>query len=115
MAGRRIVTAQRALQSSSDPFLGSTSFGGRSYYVRQFRDMKESIKMDKLDFESFNLYCQICSSLLAMSHFQSPTAPAIRGFLKGQKQLDDELVIWTNDYAKQVAVDYAAFKAAVNK
>ena len=113
MAGRRIVTAQRTLQSSSDPFLASTRFAGRSYYVRQFRDMKESIKMDKLDYESFSLYCQICSSLLAMAHYQSPTAPMVRGYLKGQKKLDDGLVEWTNNYAKQVAKDYEAFKAAV--
>ena len=110
MAGRRIVTAQRTLQSSSDPFLGSTRFGGRSYYIRQFRDMKESIKMDKLDYESFNLYCQICSSRLAMAHFQSPTAPMIRGYLKGQKILDYSFVEWTNAYAKQVAKDYDAFR-----
>lgn len=110
MAGRRIVTAQRTLQTSSDPFLGSTTFGGRSYYIRQFRDMKESIKVDKLDYESFNLYCQICSSLLAMAHFQSPTGPMVRGYLKGQKALDDGLVEWTNAYAEQVAKDYDEFR-----
>ncbi|MCI1974571.1 MAG: DUF2252 domain-containing protein [Limosilactobacillus sp.] len=113
MAGRRIVTAQRTLQSSSDPFLGSTAFGGRSYYIRQFRDMKESIKMEKLDYESFNLYCQICSSLLAMAHFQSPTAPMIRGYLKGQKKLDEGFVEWTNSYAQQVANDYEAFRTSL--
>lgn len=113
MAGRRIVTAQRTLQSSSDPFLGSTAFGGRSYYVRQFRDMKESIKMEKLDYESFNLYCQICSSLLATAHFQSPTAPMVRGYLKGQRELDEGFVDWTNAYANQVAKDYDAFKKSL--
>lgn len=110
LAGRRIVTAQRTLQVSSDPFLGSTSFGGRSYYVRQFRDMKESIKVNKLDYESFNLYCQICSTLLAIAHFQSPTAPMVCGYLKGQKALDDGLVEWTNAYAKQVAIDFDDFR-----
>ncbi len=113
-AGRRIVTAQKVLQSSSDPFLGSTAFGGRSYYIRQFRDMKESINVAKLDRESFNLYCQICAFLLAIAHYQSPTAPMIRGYLKGQKALDQGLVTWTNEYAKQVAVDFQAFQQAVS-
>lgn len=113
-AGRRIVTAQRTLQSSSDPFLGSTNFAGRSYYIRQFRDMKESIKVEKLDYESFNLYCQICSSLLAIAHYQSPTAPMVRGYLKGQHDLDDLLVDWTNKYAEQVDKDYSAFKKSLN-
>ena len=112
-AGRRIVTAQKVLQSSSDPFLGSTAFGGRSYYIRQFRDMKESINVAKLDRESFNLYCQICAFLLAIAHYQSPTAPMIRGYLKGQKALDQGLVNWTNNYAKQVAIDFQAFQQAV--
>ena len=31
VAGQRIVTAQRVLQSSSDRFLGSTTFGGRTF------------------------------------------------------------------------------------
>ena len=108
-AGRRIVTAQRTLQSSSDPFLGATNFGGRSYYIRQFRDMKESIKVTKLDLESFQLYCETCALLLAMAHYQSPTAPIIRGYLKHQKALDTGLADWAIQYANQVHQDYQCF------
>jgi uncharacterized protein (DUF2252 family) len=115
MAGQRIVTAQRVLQSSSDPFLASTTFAGRSYYVRQFRDMKESINVSKLDFESFQLYCQTCAYLLAMAHFQSPTAPMIRGYLKHQKNLDKGLADWALNYVDQVTKDYDQFKDALEK
>ncbi|MBB1078756.1 DUF2252 domain-containing protein [Limosilactobacillus sp. STM2_1] len=113
IAGQRIVTAQRVLQSSSDPFLGSTTFGGRSYYIRQFRDMKESINVSKLDFESFQFYCQTCAYLLAMAHFQSPTAPMIRGYLKHQKKLDSLLANWALKYVDQVTKDYELFKQAI--
>lgn len=113
LAGQRIVTAQRVLQSSSDPFLGSTTFGGRSYYIRQFRDMKESINVSKLDFESFQFYCQTCAYLLAMAHFQSPTAPMIRGYLKHQKKLDCLLTDWALKYVDQVTKDYELFKQAL--
>ncbi len=113
IAGQRIVTAQRVLQSSSDPFLGSTAFGGRSYYIRQFRDMKESINVNKLDFESFQFYCQTCAYLLAMAHFQSPTAPMIRGYLKHQKKLDILLADWALKYVDQVTKDYELFKKAI--
>lgn len=113
-AGNRIVTAQKVLQSSSDPFLGSTSFGNRSYYVRQFRDMKESIDVNKLDWDGFVLYTEICSFLLAKAHFQSPTAPAIRGYLKGQKKIDAALADWSVHYAKQVQEDYGAFLNALD-
>lgn len=115
MAGQRIVTAQRVLQSSSDPFLGSTTFAGRSYYIRQFRDMKESINVTKLDFESFQLYCQTCAFLLAMAHFQSPTAPMIRGYLKHQKKLDTGLANWSLNYVDQVTSDFEEFKNALAK
>ncbi len=115
IAGQRIVTAQRVLQSSSDRFLGSTTFGGRSYYIRQFRDMKESINVNKLDFESFQFYCQTCAYLLAMAHFQSPTAPMIRGYLKHQKILDTLLPNWALKYVDQVTADYGQFKLAIAK
>lgn len=112
-AGQRIVTAQRVLQSSSDPFLASTRFGGRSYYVRQFRDMKGSINIAKLDFASFQLYCQICALTLAVAHSQSPTSPMIRGYLKQQKCLDQGLADWALCYVDQVTKDYQAFLAVV--
>lgn len=112
-AGRRIMTAQRTLQSSSDPFLAATHFAGRSYYIRQFRDMKESIKVNKLDLESFTLYCETCALLLAMAHYQSPTAPIIRGYLKHQKDLDKGFANWTVEYANQVHKDYHAFMEAL--
>lgn len=114
-AGRRIVTAQRTLQSSSDPFLGPTRFAKRSYYFRQFRDMKESVNVAKLDWESFSLYCETCALLLAMAHYQSPTSPMIRGYLKHQKQLDDLFADWTTRYAEQVHRDYDAFLNYLNE
>lgn len=113
-AGNRIVTAQKVLQSASDPFLGSTHFGHRSYYVRQFRDIKESIDVGKLDWEGFALYSEICSFLLAKAHFQSPTAPMIRGYLKGQKKVDLAIADWAAHYAQQVKKDYAAFLAGLD-
>ncbi|KRN59008.1 DUF2252 domain-containing protein [Limosilactobacillus secaliphilus] len=112
-SGRRIVTAQRTLQSSSDPFLAATSFAGRSYYVRQFRDMKESIDVLKLDFESYTLYCETCALLLATAHYRTPIAPMIRGYLKQQKALDKGLAQWALAYTKQVEKDYDCFVHAI--
>lgn len=108
-AGRRIVTAQRTLQSASDPFLSATQFANRSYYVRQFRDMKESIDVTKLDQESFLTYGETCAFLLAIAHFQSPTAPLIAGYLHHQKALDAGMADWAVQYAGQVLRDYHRF------
>lgn len=68
--------------------------------------MKESVNVAKLDWESFCLYCETCALLLAMAHYQSPTSPMIRGYLKHQKKLDDLLADWTMQYAEQVHRDY---------
>lgn len=112
-SGRRIVTAQRTLQSSSDPFLAPTNFAGRSYYVRQFRDMKESINVQKLDLESYTLYCETCALLLATAHYRTPVAPMIRGYLKHQKVLDKGLAQWSLEYSHQVEKDFARFSQAI--
>lgn len=112
-AGRRIVTAQRTLQSSSDPFLAPTNFAGRSYYVRQFRDMKESINVQKLDLESYTLYCETCALLLATAHYRTPIAPMIRGYLKHQKSLDKGLAQWSLEYSHQVEKDFERFRQAI--
>ena len=77
--------------------------------------MKESINVSKLDLDSFQLYCQVCTRLLAMAHSQSPTSPMIRGYLKHQKVLDEGLANWSLQYVKQVSMDYQAFKQAVQK
>jgi uncharacterized protein (DUF2252 family) len=46
--GQRVVIGQRLTQSASDIFLGWTHVGTRHYYVRQLRDMKASVSIDKL-------------------------------------------------------------------
>lgn len=109
--GDRIITAQRVLQTYSDLFLGSMTFGGRGYYIRQFRDMKDSIDTTKLDKESFSAYSQMCSFMLGNAHYRSPTAPIIYGYLDGQKILDSGLANWAWEYSKQVHKDYDAFQA----
>lgn len=112
-SGRRIVAAQRTLQSSSDPFLAPMSFAGRSYYVRQFRDMKESINVQKLDLESYTLYCETCALLLATTHYRTPVAPMIHGYLRHQKSLDEGLAQWSLAYSHQVAKDFERFSQAI--
>ena len=87
--GERIVTCQQILQRASDPLLGfyHNADSGRSYYVRQFWDMKESINLDKLDEEDFTTYAKICALLLARGHAQSPTAAIVQATLAKRRNL----------------------------
>lgn len=107
--GRRVITGQSILQTFYDPFLGYTEAGGRSYYVRQFRDMKDSIDTTRLDEESFEAYATLCAFILARAHCQSPTAAMIYGYLQESKQFDKCMANWAVAYSKQVEQDYEAF------
>ncbi|MGN1406872.1 DUF2252 domain-containing protein [Lactobacillus sp.] len=107
--GKRIITAQKVLQTYYDLFLGSMEADGRAFYVRQFRDMKDSIDPLKLDLESFSAYSNICAFILAIAHYQSPTAPMIYGYVHKQKDLDTGLAQWATAYADQMEKDYQAF------
>ncbi len=113
--GERIVTCQQIMQRASDPFLGfyHNDDTGRSFYVRQFRDMKESLDVSKMDKDDFDTYARICALLLARGHAQSPTGAIVRGYGGQKKKLVNALIDWSTAYAKQVHADYDAFTAAV--
>lgn len=107
--GQRVITGQRILQTFYDPFLGYTNTTERSYYVRQFRDMKDSIDATKLDQESFTVYARLCAFILAVAHYQSPTAPMIAGYLGASKKFAKNMKKWAVAYSKQVHEDYQAY------
>lgn len=108
--GQNIVDSQLILQSASDPFLGAFDTKKYSFYMRQFKDMKTSINLDKLDYESFEDYVTVCTILLARAHSHSPNYPLIIGFGEEFKDLDNSLMNFVNSYTKQVMYDYDSFK-----
>jgi len=107
--GERIVDCQKILQSASDPFLGYFAGAEQSFYVRQFRDMKESIDLTQLDWDQFQTYANTCAWTLAIAHCQSPTAAMIRGYLGNGKLFDESLAGFAWAYAEQVQKDYQSF------
>ncbi len=111
--GYRVVTAQRILQSASDPFLGYMEFDGRDYYIRQFRDMKGSFDLTALTPNQYVAYGRLCGALLARGHAQSPFAAAIVGYLGTKDVFDQAIATWATSYADQVRRDFAAFEEAV--
>ena len=109
--GQRIVDCQKILQSASDSFLGYFAGNQHSFYVRQFRDMKESIDLTQLDWGQLQTYANTCAWTLAIAHCQSPTAAMIRGYIGGGKQFDEQLAAFASAYAQQVQTDYESFVA----
>lgn len=111
--GYRVVTSQRILQAVSDSFLGYLRFDGRDYYVRQFRDMKGSIDVARLDLAGYVAYVDGCGTLLARAHAQSPGAAWMAGYLGSSATFDAAIVDWSIAYADQSLADYRRLQAAV--
>ncbi|KID42049.1 DUF2252 domain-containing protein [Fructilactobacillus fructivorans] len=107
--GENIVDCQLILQTASDPFLGWFNTQNKSYYVRQFKDMKGSVNLNKLDLDAFKDYVLVCVILLARAHSQSPTFPMIIGYLKNSDKVKKSFIEFANEYMKQVEMDYHTF------
>ncbi len=113
--GQRIVTGQRALQSSSDVMLGWTEMDGHEYYVRQMKNLKASIPIEWLTGDAFDFYCWACGALLARAHAKTSEAAIIAGYCGTSKPLRESLADWAEAYADQTASDHARLRAAVKR
>lgn len=110
--GDRVITYQQVLQAASDPFLGHFSNDGRGFYVRQFRDMKGSVDVARLNRDELGAYGEVCAAILARAHAQSPMAPWIGGYLGGSTRADEAFGSWALAYVDQVHSDFAAYTAS---
>jgi uncharacterized protein (DUF2252 family) len=113
--GQRVVEYQQALQTVSDPLLGWTSFGGRQYYVRQFRDMKGAITVDDLGPQALADYAGVCGLLLAKGHSRTSGASMIAGYLGRSEKADRAFARFARRYADQIERDHERLVAAVNR
>ena len=114
--GQRVVTGQRLMQSSSDIFLGWTrGREGRSFYVRQMRDMKMSAPVEGATAAQFKMYAELCGRTLARAHAKSGDAALISGYLGKSDTFDRAIGQFALAYADQNERDHAALVAAVKK
>ncbi len=118
-AGERVVSGQRIMQASGDPFLGSFAGpDGRDYYVRQFRDMKGGIDpLDLRDAAELSAYGRQCALALARAHAQSGRAATIAGYLghaDGHNAADAAFAECAVTTALQNDVDHAALSTATD-
>jgi len=112
--GHRVVTGQRLMQAASDSFLGWIDGpGGRSFYVRQLRDMKWSPDPGWLNTERLQRYAVLCGLTLARAHARSGDAIAISAYLGNGRSFDKAIGAFAEAYANQSEKDYAAFTGAI--
>jgi hypothetical protein len=112
--GHRVVTGQRLMQAASDSFLGWIDGpAGRSYYVRQLRDMKWSPDPAVLDAVRIGRYATLCGHALARAHARSGDAIAIASYLGTGKAFDKAVRAFAERYADQTERDFAAFTSGI--
>jgi len=112
--GERVVMGQRLMQSSSDIFLGwARGTDGNDFYVRQMRDMKMSMPLEKVSTGQLERYARLCGSALAHSHARSGDSAAISGYLGRGDRFDRAVAKFAVTYADQTERDHAALVKAV--
>ncbi len=112
--GQRIVVGQHLMQAASDIFLGwAHGEDGRSYYVRQLRDMKGAAHIDLMSRVDLAEYARFCAWALARAHARSGDAARISGYLGKSNRFDRAVADFALAYANQNEADYTAFMKAV--
>src|ERR1700759_4511481 len=106
------MDGQRAMQLTSDPFLGYTTIDGRDYLVRQFNDHKASLDLDALTSESLLGYADLCGELFARGHARSGDPVAMAAYLGTSSRFDDAILRFAHDYADQTERYWKIFKRA---
>jgi uncharacterized protein (DUF2252 family) len=115
--GERVVRGQRLIQGSPDIFLGWGEIDGVHFYVRQLRDMKGGLVLERGTTGPVGLleYCKLCGWALALAHAKSGDAAMIGGYLGKSDVFDDAIVEFSAAYARQTRADHASFEAAARE
>lgn len=111
--GERIVSGQRLLQAASDIFLGWTiDSEGRSYYVRQLRDMKLSVDVTSFSQAELADYARLCGWALARAHSKAGDPACPLGYIGGSDRFEVAIGQFAIAYSEQVYRDFEAFQMA---
>ncbi|MGV9288338.1 DUF2252 domain-containing protein [Streptomyces sp. NPDC003719] len=115
--GRRVVTGQRLIQTTSDIFLGWTHVTGldgqgRDFYVRQLWDWKGIARPETMGPDLLSLFGRLCGACLARAHARSGDPLALAAYLGGSDRFDRALAEFAQSYADQNERDHEALNAA---
>jgi uncharacterized protein (DUF2252 family) len=108
--GQRTAEGQRAMQVQTDPFLGWTHIGARTYLVRQLNDHKGSIELEDLAGDGLSAYAEVCGELLARGHARSGDPLMIAGYLGSGEGFAEALTRFGTMYADQTEKDWEDLK-----
>jgi len=104
--GQRVAEGQRAMQLQTDPFLGWTHIGSRTYLVRQLNDHKGLIEIEDLAGAGLKAYAEVCGELLARGHARSGDPLVIAGYIGSGDRFAQSLAKFGSLYADQTEKDW---------
>lgn len=110
--GRRVADGQRAMQLTSDPFLGYTTIENRDYLVRQLNDHKASLDLESLTAASLHGYASLCGELFARGHARAGDPVSIAAYLGNSDRFDRAIYEFAHAYADKTERDWAALRKA---
>ena len=115
--GERVVSGQRLMQAASDIFLGwqrttVSGLGRTDYYLRQLRDWKYSVPIERMGPEEMADYGELCGWTLARAHARTGDRFAIAAYLGGSGKFEQAVADFGVSYADQTERDHAALAAA---
>jgi len=110
---QRVVTGQRIMQATSDMFLGwHRHADGFDFYWRQFKDMKGSLDVTKMNKRTYTAYATACAICLASAHARSQVK-AISDYLGKSEPFAHAIASFAHTYADQTEQDHALLVDAV--
>jgi uncharacterized protein (DUF2252 family) len=116
----RVVEGQRLSQAASDIFLGWTRVkeadgSSRDFYVRQLRDWKVSLDVDRIRPRGLATYARWCGATLARAHARSGDRVAIAAYLGKTDAFDQAVAAFANAYADLNERDHVSLRRAVHE
>jgi len=113
--GERVVVGSWVMQGVSDPFLGWTTLHGRSFYVRQLKDMKGPVDPALLTGRALVGYAHRCGYTLGLAHSRAGDPDVILGYVGKGAALADAMWEFSEAYADQTERDYGRFIEAIHE
>ncbi len=113
--GHRVMDGQRAMQLTSDPFLGYTTIDNREYLVRQLNDHKAALDLETLTAPNLHGYADLCGELLARGHARAGDAVSIYAYLGASGRFDEAIVAFARAYADKTERDWEALRRWVKE
>jgi uncharacterized protein (DUF2252 family) len=117
--GRRVVEGQRLIQAATDIFLGwaraepGDGHGEVDFYVRQLRDWKTSIDVERILPSELSEYASACGWTLARAHARSGDRISIAAYLGKGDAFDRAVADFAVAYADLNEQDHDALRSAV--